>query len=100
MTGAFGVSAFGRPCRRLFPSALSFAPDIAAERSKTSGYSTNWFSFPRPNGTYSKRLSCTVKMSGAFSMVNCFVARVMCAFPFGAISHLYLLAPSSTSVAT
>ena len=85
-------SAYPRSAVRVAASSLGalVAPDIAAERSKTSGYSTNWFSFPRPNGTYSKRLSRTVKKCGAFSMVNCFGARVMCAFPFGAISHLYL----------
>jgi|AntAceMinimDraft_1070359.scaffolds.fasta_scaffold30830_2 hypothetical protein len=48
--------------------------DMAAEMSSVSGYSTNWFSFPRPNGTYSKRLSWMVSTRGATLMVNCFVA--------------------------
>ena len=83
------------------PFAFASASDMAADTSRTSGYSTNWFSLPRPNGTYSNRFSCAVNTSGATSTVNCFVARVMCGFrPGPPISHLYLFAPSRVSIAT
>ena len=84
---------------RSLPRAFGFASDIAPLMSSASGYSTNCVNFPRPNGTYSNRFNCTVSTNGAVSIVNCFVARVMCGLP-PPISHLYLLLPSSTSTAT